>query len=213
MRNRVAFASMIIACLSAAPAALAQEQSSRLSYEAGAATSTVFEDLAYEIPGPIVFGSVSADLGRGFTVDAYAQAGDEDESREIDLTLGWERDAGPVLLYAEAGVQLYPSGGSDTTYVVSAGAEIPLGPVSLDLAVDRYAGGFESTVYSAALSGSVGPADVSVGRAYNDTDEDYAPWFARVSVPVGSEELGVRFGVRAFAGADSGVVAELLIKR
>ena len=208
MRNRVAFAPMI-ACLCAAPAAFAQEEPSRLTGSIGVASNTTFEDLAYQIPGPIVYGSVSADLGRGFSANAYGQYGEEDESREFDLTLGWDGNAGPVELHAETGAYLYPSGGSDTVYVLSGAARVPAGPVSFELGVDHYSGGFESVVYSAAVSASLGPVDVAVGRAYNDTDEDYAPWFARVSVPVGPEEAGVRLGVRGFWGEGDGIVVDL----
>ena len=207
MRTYVAFASILIA-LGTAPAALAQDEPSRVSYGVGAATSYVFEKQAYQVDGAVLNGYVSADLGNGFSADAWAQYGEADESQEVDLTLSWTREFEGVTFTATGGGYFYPTSDLETIYVVSASAEIPMGPVALELAVDRYSGGLDSTVYSAAVSATMGPADVAVGRAYNDP-EDIAPWFARVSVPVGPEESGIRIGARGFWGADEGVVLEV----
>lgn len=209
MRNHVAFVSIMIACLCAAPAAFAQEEPSRLSAGMAVATDYLFEKQAYEVPGPVASGWVSADLGHGFSANVWGQIGEEEETQEVDLTLSWTRTLGDVTFTATGGGYFYPTSNFETIYVMSAAAEIPMGPVSLELTLDHYQGGLDSTVYAAAVSGTVGMVDVSVGRAYNDTDEDYAPWFARVSMPIGPEESGLRVGVRGFAGEGEGIVLEL----
>ncbi len=210
MRNHVAFASIMIACLSAAPAAFAQEEPEpRVSYGMAVATDYLLEMQAYQVPGPVASGWVSVDLGNGFSANAWGQIGEEEEAQEVDLTLSWTRTLGDVTFTATGGGYFYPTSDLETIYVMSAAVEVPMGPVSLELTADNYRGGLDSTVYAAAVSGSVGPVDVSVGRAYNDP-EDIAPWFARVSVPVGPEDAGFRIAARGFWGADEGIVFELL---
>lgn len=205
----VVFASIILSSLCGASSVLAQEEpESRVSYGMAVASDYMYEDQAYEVPGAVVNGYVSVDLGNGFSADGWAQYGEADESQEVDLTLSWTREVGDVTFTATGGGYFYPTSDLETIYVMSASAEIPMGPVALELGVDRYSGGFDSTVYSAAVSGTVGMVDVFVGRAYNDP-EDITPWFARVSVPIGPEESGFRIGARGFWGADEGVALEL----
>lgn len=206
MRTSVLLASVFF-CLTGASMAHAQEEP-RVSAGMGVGTSYVFETQAYQVDGAVVNGYVSYDLGNGFSADAWAQYGEADESQEVDLTLSWSRDLGGVTVSATGGAYTYPTSDLETIYVMSGSVAVPAGPVSLEFAVDHYQGGLDSTVYSAAVSGTVGVVDLSVGRAYNDP-EDIAPWFARISVPVGPEESGLRVGARGFWGEGEGIVVEV----
>ena len=77
----VVFASIILSSLCGASAALAQEEpESRVSYGMAVASDYMYEDQAYEVPGAVVNGYVSVDLGNGFSADGWAQYGEAGKS-------------------------------------------------------------------------------------------------------------------------------------
>lgn len=200
---------LLVLGMSVASMAHAQDQT---TVSIGAATGYVFEDQAFLLEGPVLHASVDQELGNGFSVNVWGQVGEDELAREIDLTATWSREFEGVALSATVGGYFYPSGGSQPIYVASAAASIPLHEhVALELTVDRYEGALESTVYAAALAGTFGPVEVSLGKSVN-RPEDIEPWFFRGSIPLGRGDSPVRLGVRGFwdgYDGESGAVLEL----
>lgn len=209
MIKTVLLASCILGLATAAHAQTAMPGSERpASYTIGVASGYSIEELGFYVPGPVINGSVDYDLGNGWSVNAWAQYGDNDLSKEIDLTATKSLDfSNGVSASVTAGGYFYPTGGIDTIYVVSGEVTVPAGPVSLGLVVDRYVGGYEDTVVSGVATVNVGQVELSLGKTFHD-EYDSKPLFVGVSVPVGPDRFGLRAGVRAFTSnhADGAVV-------
>ncbi|MES2931280.1 MAG: hypothetical protein V4682_01100 [Patescibacteria group bacterium] len=190
----------------AEPVAVAN--SDRVSFSVGAADSYLFERLAFEVEGPVVNAGVTYEVNENFSVNLWGQYGNDRLSQEIDLTGTGKTTIAGVDVSVTAGGYFYPTDGSDTIYTVAGAAYVPMGPVVLELQADHYMGGFENTTFSAAIAGSVGPVNITVGKAFNTDGID--PVFARISVPVGPEDLGIRAGARFYTGeGEEGLVFEL----
>lgn len=190
----------------AEPVAVAE--SDKVSFSVGVADSYLFERLAFKVDGPVVNAGVTYQATENFSVNVWAQYGDDRLSQEIDVTGTATTTIVGVDVSFTAGGYFYPTDGSDTIYTVAGAASVPVGPAMIELQADHYMGGFENTTFSVAIAGSVGSVNISAGKAFNTDGID--PVFARISVPVGPENLGIRAGARFYSGeGEEGLVFEL----
>ena len=212
MLKAVLLASCFIIGLPAAAAAQTAMPGSEspVSVTIGAASSYVIEDLGFQVDGPVANIGIDYDFGNGWTGNVWGQFGEKDLSKEIDGSLTWLKEfSNGASASVTPAIFLYPSGGSDTIYALSGEVSVPTGPVAIDFVVDRYMGGYENTVVSIAATSTVGQVELSFGKTVLD-GAGAKPWFARVSIPIGPERLGLRAGVRGFAGKHGdGAVFEL----
>lgn len=193
-------------------AALFSSTAYAADFSVTASSGYLFEKQAYSASSAPVL-NVSADfaLSESLSTNVWAQAGDE-HSQELDLTATYTKQYGPVTTHVMGGGYFYPTTGFKPIYTVEAGASVPVGPVMLDASVERYEGDLKSTVYTVTathefkISERLHPS-VTFGKSYNDP-EDLAPWFVRVSHPLGP----VTVGFRAFWGAGHDVTDAAVVE-
>ncbi|HEY0947939.1 MAG TPA: hypothetical protein VGE53_00400 [Candidatus Paceibacterota bacterium] len=163
-----------------------------------------FERLAETIPGAVANVELNHDVGNGISFNAWAQAGESKLAHELDLTVTGTKAFGIVEASLTAGTYLVRD--TEPIYVVTATASIPISEsVSLDYQVDHFEGGFEETTHSVAVSGIVGNASLSAGKAHN-ARSGLDPWFATASVPIFGDS-GFSLELKGYwgAGDDQGV--------
>ncbi len=183
-------------------------ETDKVSFSVGVADSYLFERLAFEVEGPVINAGVTYQATENFSVNIWGQYGDDRLSREIDVTGTGETTIAGVDVSMTVGGYFYPAGGSDTTYTVAGAAYVPIGSAMIELQADHYMGGFENTTFSGAVAWSLGSVNITVGKAFNTNWID--PVFARISVPVGPEDLGIRAGARFYSGeGEEGLVFEV----
>ena len=176
--------------------------------EVQASSSYVFERQAARVSkNPVANVSINWQQSTDVSGYAWVQLGDR-YGRELDLGETFSHDFGHVNVHGEAAVYLYMDG-FKPVYTAGLGASVPAGPVFLDVDIQRYTGGFDSTLKSIAVRiPSTSGVEISFGKAWNKP-EHLNPWFGRVSLPVGRGKHAPTVGLRGFMGAGHGAVVDV----
>lgn len=207
MKGVLLASSLIISAVPALACAQESTETSRIEQSVQVASSYMFEKQAAIVStNPVANYSLTVNLNDHVSGYVWAQVGDVN-GREMDVGLDGDQDLGPITVRGSVAAYLYPDGFA-TIYTASVGVTAPLGPLEVAADIQRYAGGFDSTLVSVDVSGSVGPVRLTLGHAWN-SPEDLNPWYARASVPLGQSARAPTFGVRTFFGAGSGIAVDL----
>ena len=202
---------MTILCAVPAAAQTAMPGSGGLTtVTVSAETDYRFVRLAGTIPGAVANVNLNHDAGNGISFNAWAQTGESKLAHELDLTVTGTKDFGIVEASLTTGAYLVRD--TKPIYVVTATASVPIsGSASLGYQVDHFEGGFEETTHSVAVSGTVGSASLSAGKAYN-VQSGLDPWFATASLPIFGDS-GFSLELKGYWGAGDGQGVTLGISR